>query len=90
MLFKILKSFKQIITMHRPGLAALSSKQRKELVAKIREDKADFPYKVIAVEALGFCNELIDAVRTSKVTISQLKQILEDRSEQLKKLMQSH
>jgi len=76
--------------MHRPGLAALSSNQRKELVAKIREDKADFPYKVIAVETLSFCNELIDAVRVSKVTISQLKQILEDRSEQLKKLMQGH
>jgi hypothetical protein len=76
--------------MHRPGLAALSAEQRKHIVSDFMESKVDFPYKSIAVEALDFCNALIDDVRGSKITIGQLKKILEDRSEQLKKLAQNH
>jgi hypothetical protein len=76
--------------MHRPAIAGLSSNQRQELITKIREDKANFPYKGIALEALSFCDELIEELRGSKVSIGQLKKILEDRSEQLKKLLQNH
>jgi hypothetical protein len=78
------------VYMRRPSIAALTSDQRKELITKITEDRAEFPYKTIAVEALACFNELIDKVRTSDVTFSQIKKMLEDRSEALKKLMQSH
>ena len=76
--------------MHRPGLAALSAEQRKHIVSDLMESKVDFPYKDLAVEALDCFNKLIEEVRGSKITIGQLKKILEDRSEQLKKLVQNH
>lgn len=76
--------------LQRPGIAALSSSQRQELITKIRDDKTLFPYKGIALEALSFCDNLIEILRRSKVSIAELRKILEDRSEQIKKLMQDH
>jgi benzoyl-CoA reductase/2-hydroxyglutaryl-CoA dehydratase subunit BcrC/BadD/HgdB len=76
--------------MYRPGLAALSAAQRQHIVSDLIESKVDFPYKDIAVEALDCFNQLIEEVRGSKITIAHLKKILEDKSEQLKKLAQNH
>jgi hypothetical protein len=76
--------------MRRPGIAALTSNQRQELITEIEQDKSNFPHKILAIEALNFCDDLIEDIRSSKITMPQLKKILEDRSEQLKKLMQNH
>jgi benzoyl-CoA reductase/2-hydroxyglutaryl-CoA dehydratase subunit BcrC/BadD/HgdB len=67
-----------------------NTEQRKHIVSDFMESKVDFPYKSIAVQALDCFNKLIEEVRGSKITIGQLKKILEDRSEQLKKLAQNH
>jgi len=76
--------------MHRPKIANMSSTERQELIANIKTDPTDFPHKSITVETLNFCDELIESLRTAKITnLSELKKVLEIRSEQIKKLMQN-
>ena len=58
--------------------------------SKMFLDQTDFPHKSITVETLNFCDELIESLRASKITnLSELKKVLEIRSEQIKKLMQN-
>ena len=53
--------------MHRPAIASLNSTQRQEIITKIKENKWTFHTKVRALEALSFCDDLIEDLRTSKV-----------------------
>jgi hypothetical protein len=77
--------------MHSPTISTLSSNQRKELIADIAGDMTPFPHKEETLEVLDFFDNLIEDLKTAKITsIGELKKILKIRSEQLKKLMQSH
>jgi hypothetical protein len=77
--------------MRRPGIAALSSNQRKELITEIEKGiSSNSTQKILAVEALNFCDDLIEEIRSSKITMPQLKKILEEKSEQIKKSPQNY
>ncbi len=77
--------------MKRPAIAELSSNQRKELITEIEKDISTSSRKTLTIEALNFVDDLLEELKTSKIkSINELKKILEIKSENIKKLMQSH
>lgn len=70
-------------------MANLSSEQRKELISSTKASMPEFNYKEVAIEALDFCDGLIEELKSSKISTERLKQLLGFKSEQIKKLQQT-
>lgn len=74
--------------MKQPEIVKLSNEEKQALIAKVKQSLSDSRDKDIVVEALDFCNNLLEELKNSKLSISRLKQLLGFRSEQLKKYSQ--
>jgi len=72
------------------AISNLSTEERKEVIEAVKECGLEEGYKKAAVEALEVCNKLLEELKTSKMSIGRLKQLIGFRSEQLKKMQQSH
>ena len=75
--------------MKKPEIANLSSREREELITAFKEGNLDPNRKEMIAEALDSLNILLEKLKSSKISIHQLKQLFGFRSEQLKKLMQT-
>jgi len=75
--------------MKKPEIANLSSKEREELISVVKGSNLDPNRKEIIVDTIDSFNSLLEKLKSSKISIHQLKQLFGFRSEQLKKLMQT-
>jgi hypothetical protein len=74
--------------MKTPEIVKLSSSERKGLMAEIEKGELQADSKKIISDTLDFVDSLIEELKTSKVSIHNLKQLLGFKSEQLKKVVQ--
>jgi len=74
--------------MKTPEIVKLSSSERKSLMAEIEKGELQADSKKIISDTLDFFDSLIEELKTSKVSIHNLKQLLGFKSEQLKKVVQ--
>ena len=77
--------------MKKPVIASLDIKERKELIEHINTSSLGGDDKKVVVEALDFCNDLMEKLKSSKISINQLKEMLVGfKSDNIKKLLQIH
>lgn len=74
--------------MKAPAIVTLNTDERQTLINSIKQSHLQNNNKDIVVGALEFIDELIEELKTSKVSIHNLKQLLGFKSEQLKKALQ--
>ena len=74
--------------MKTPEIVKLSSSERKGLMVEIEKGELQADSKKIISDTLDFVDSLIEELKTSKVSIHNLKQLLGFKSEQLKKVVQ--
>ncbi len=74
--------------MKKPAIADMNFKERQELLSLVEKDMAPSSMKEVVIETLGFCNNLLEDLQTSKINISKLRSLLGFHSERLKKLQQ--
>jgi hypothetical protein len=72
-----------------PSIVKLSAIERKNLLDEFEKDSLPDSKKKIVSDALIFIDSLIEEIKTSKVSIHKLKELLGFRSELLKKVIQS-
>ena len=78
----------QKVVMKTPAIVTLNANERQALINAIKQGNIQNNNKDVVVDALEFINELIEELKTSKVSIYNLKQLLGFKSEQLKKVVQ--
>jgi hypothetical protein len=77
--------------MKKPLIASLDLKERKELIEHINQNMLNPNDKKVVVEALDFYNDLMEKLKSSKISINQLKEMLVGfKSDNIKKLLQIH
>jgi hypothetical protein len=77
--------------MQKPIIADFNSTQRQELIANIKQSALNTHDQEAIIEALGFCNELMEKLKTSAISVNKLKELLLGfKSEQQKKQLQTH
>lgn len=76
--------------MKKPAIVNLTTAERQDLISGIEASTINPAEKTIVVEALNFYNFLLEELRSSKISINRLKQLLGFRSEQLKKYYRMH
>ncbi len=75
--------------MKSPSIVGMGPAERKNLVTEIERGILQENSKKILVDTLSFIDSLIEELKTSKINIHKLKQLLGFRSELLKKVTQS-
>ena len=77
--------------MKKPVIASLDTQGRQELIGHINANSLGVDDKKVVVEALDFCNDLMEKLKSSKISINQLKEMLVGfKSDNIKKLLQIH
>lgn len=77
--------------MKKPVIASLDTKERQELIEHIHKSSLANGDKEVVVEALNFYNDLLEKLKSSKISINQLKQMLVGfKADNIKKLLQIH
>ena len=77
--------------MKKPVIASLDTKERQELIEHIHKSSLANDDKEVVVEALNFYNDLLEKLKSSKISINQLKQMLVGfKADNIKKLLQIH
>ncbi len=77
--------------MQKPVIASLGTKERQELITHIEQNLLNSTDKEVIVEALNFYNDLVEKLKSSKISINQLKQMLVGfKADNIKKLLQIH
>jgi len=77
--------------MKKPVIASLGTKERQELITHIEQNLLNSTDKEVIVEALNFYNDLVEKLKSSKISINQLKQMLVGfKADNIKKLLQIH
>ncbi len=71
-----------------PAIAKLNPTERKNLIDEVEKNALQDNSRKIIAETLSFVDTLIEDLKTSKVSIHKLKQLLSFHSEQLKKVTQ--
>jgi hypothetical protein len=74
--------------MKTPAIVKLNGNERQELINEIKQSPLQENNKAVMIDTLEFINELVEELKTSKVSIHNLKQLLGFKSEQLKKVAQ--
>lgn len=75
--------------MKSPAIVQLNTSDRQKLINELKQGNLHDNNKELVVGAIGFIDELIEELKTSKVSIHNLKQLLGFKSEQLKKALQT-
>lgn len=75
--------------MKTPAIVKLNGNERQELINEIKQSPLQENNKAVMIDTLEFINELVEELKTSKVSIHNLKQLLGFKSEQLKKALQT-
>lgn len=75
--------------MRKPSISTLSKAQWQALVEHVDGNNLCVEEKYLVKETLDFLNDLMEELKTSKVSINKLQKLFGFRSEQLKKLMQN-
>jgi hypothetical protein len=77
--------------MKKPVIASLDTKERQELIEHIHKSSLANDDKEVVVEALNFYNDLLEKLKSLKISINQLKQMLVGfKADNIKKLLQIH
>ena len=79
--------------MKKPAIVSLSSAQRQEVVNTLDEilKENNYRYKDLVLETLDFVKVLMEELKSGKISINQLKQILLSLDQEaLKKLSEIH
>ena len=79
--------------MKKPAIVSLSSAQRQEVVSTLDEilKENNYRYKDLVLETLDFVKVLMEELKSGKISINQLKQILLNLDQEaLKKLSEIH
>lgn len=79
--------------MKKPAIVSLSSAQRQEVVNTLDEilKENNYRYKDLVLETLDFVKVLMEELKSGKISINQLKQILLSLDQEaLKKLTEIH
>lgn len=75
--------------MKSPAIVQLNTSERQKLINELKQSNLHDNNKELMVDTIGFIDELIEELQTSKVSINNLKQLLGFKSEQLKKALQT-
>lgn len=75
--------------MKTPAIAKLTINERHALMEELKRNELQDSSRQVLAEAIDFINTLTEDLKTSKVSIHKLKQLLGFHSEQLKKVIQS-
>ena len=77
--------------MKKPKVAILTPKERQDLIEHIKKSSLDIDNKKVVIELVDFYDELIEKLKSSKISINKLKEMLGGfKSDNLKKLFQIH
>jgi hypothetical protein len=77
--------------MKKPKVVTLTSQEREELIEHIKENSLNSDDKQAMIELIGFSNDLMEKLKSSKISINKLKEMLGGfKSDKLKKLFQIH
>ena len=74
--------------MKKPSIVNCSAEERQKIIQIVEQEMQTPSCKNTVIEALDFINVLIEKLKSSNITIHQLKRMFGFNSEQLKKLMQ--
>jgi hypothetical protein len=75
--------------MKKPKVATLSSEEREALISHIKENALTGDDQQNVLELIKFCNELMDKLASSKISINKLKEMLIGfKADNAKKLFQ--
>lgn len=75
--------------MKKPAIIDLGIKERQELIDRVEDGLLSSGDKEVLVETVNFCNYLTEQLKTSKISIAKLKDMLFGFSaDNRKKLMQ--
>jgi hypothetical protein len=75
--------------MKSPSILKLSAIERKTLTEEIQKAMLPDATKKVVVDTISFIDSLIEELKTSKISIHKLKELLGFRSELLKKVTQN-
>ncbi|WP_341752107.1 hypothetical protein [Candidatus Tisiphia endosymbiont of Piscicola geometra] len=77
--------------MKKPKVATLSAEEREELIQHVKESSLTGDEQQTIVELVKFCNELIDKLASSNISINKLKEMLIGfKADHKKKIVQIH
>lgn len=60
--------------MKKPAIVNLSQAQRQEIINSLKE--SNYPHQSVVLEALDFIKNLMEELKSGKISTNQLKQIL--------------
>lgn len=81
------------MAIKKPGIIDLSKEERRAILNMIMSEEkiSDAHYKELVIEALQFIEKLIEDLKSSRITLNQLKErLLGFKSERRKKEEQPH
>lgn len=77
--------------MQKPKVATLSVEEREELIQHVKANSLTGDDQQAIIELVKFCNELIDKLASSNVSINKLKEMLIGfKADNKKKIVQIH
>jgi hypothetical protein len=77
--------------MKKPKAVSLSAQERQEFIEHINKCSLDIDDKKIVIELVDFCDDLIEKLKLSKISINKLKEMLVGlKADNLKKILQIH
>ncbi len=77
--------------MKKPKVATLSAEEREELIQHVKDSSLTGDEQQTIVELVKFCNELIDKLASSNISINKLKEMLIGfKADNKKKIVQIH
>jgi hypothetical protein len=62
--------------MQKPAISSLSGREREELKNNVKNNSLSDSNKGVVVEVIDFCDELLEKLKTSNISISKLKEML--------------
>lgn len=76
--------------IHKPAIATMSPQERKAVIDYIQKSVPDCIHKKTTLEALTFCDELLELLKSSKIDLHKLKKLLGFHSERQKQILGHH
>ncbi|WP_425362886.1 hypothetical protein [Candidatus Tisiphia endosymbiont of Hybos culiciformis] len=77
--------------MKKPKVATLSAEEREELIQHIKASSLTGDDQQAVIELVKFCNDLIDKLASSNISINKLKEMMIGfKADNIKKIVQIH
>ncbi|WP_425363685.1 hypothetical protein [Candidatus Tisiphia endosymbiont of Hybos culiciformis] len=77
--------------MKKPKVATLSAEEREELIQHIKASSLTGDDQQAVIELVKFCNELIDKLASSNISINKIKEMMIGfKADNKKKIVQIH